>query len=324
VLLLDREDVASLLPLSECIAAVETAFRDHAEGLSLAPAVASVAADSGIFHVKAAGTRGPRPYFAAKTNANFPDNPARTGLPAIQGVIALFDAATGAPLALLDSIEITIRRTGAATAVAARHLARADSSTVLVCGCGNQGRAQLECVAAVLPIQRALAFDAAPERAARFAAEMANRLNFAVEPVPDLSRARDCDVCVTCTPSRRPLLVEGDVRAGTFVAAVGADSPDKQELDPRLLAASKLVTDLTEQCAAFGELHHAIEAGLMRPEDVHAELAEVVSGARSGRETQDEIVVFDSTGTALQDVAAAALVYERARERGIGRDWGAA
>jgi alanine dehydrogenase len=108
------------------------------------------------------------------------------------------------------------------------------------------------------------------------------------------------------------------VAPGAFVAAVGADHPDKQEIEPELLAASAVVTDLLEQCAAIGDLHHAIAAGLMGPGEVRAELAEVVSGRKSGRLSEDEIVVFDSTGTALQDVAAAVLVYERARAAGAG------
>ncbi|MFL5452514.1 MAG: ornithine cyclodeaminase family protein, partial [Myxococcales bacterium] len=125
------------------------------------------------------------------------------------------------------------------------------------------------------------------------------------------------DVCVTCTPSRKPLLHE--LRPGIFVAAVGADSPDKQELDPALLASAKVVVDSLDQCAEIGELHHAIEAGSMRREDVHAEIGEIVAGRKRGRTDDEEITVFDSTGTALQDVAAAASVYAAATRlrRGI-------
>jgi ornithine cyclodeaminase/alanine dehydrogenase-like protein (mu-crystallin family) len=105
---------------------------------------------------------------------------------------------------------------------------------------------------------------------------------------------------------------------GAFVAAVGADSEEKQELDARLVASATLVVDLLEPCAMIGELHHALEAGLMRREDVHAELGEVVAGLRPGRRSADEIVVFDSTGTALQDAVTAGLAYERALESGVG------
>ena len=112
--------------------------------------------------------------------------------------------------------------------------------------------------------------------------------------------------------------MRGHVRPGTFVAAVGADSADKQELDPQLMAAAAVVADALEQCAAIGDLHHALEAGAMSLGDVRAELAELVAGAKTGRRSSDEITIFDSTGTALQDVAAAAIVYEKALARGAG------
>src|SRR5262249_32734239 len=156
----------------------------------------------------------------------------------------LCDAVNGYPLAVMDSIEITIQRTGAATAIAAKHLARRDARVVTICGCGNQGRVQLRSLARVRPIERAFAFDTDPSRADVYAREMSAELAFPVEAVADPAPAVGrSDVCVTCTPSRRFFLRREDVPAGAFVAAVGADSPEKQELDPRLLAASRLVVD---------------------------------------------------------------------------------
>jgi ornithine cyclodeaminase/alanine dehydrogenase-like protein (mu-crystallin family) len=318
-LLLTRRDVAELLDLDTCIEAVAAAFRSQAEGRVLPAAVLSVPSGGGGFHVKAAGLRGSRTYFAAKCNGNFPGNPAERGLPAIQGVVILSDGDDGRVLALLDSIEITILRTGAATAVAARRLARPDSRTATVAGCGHQGRVQLRALARVLPIARAFAFDQDAARATRYAGEMAGELGLEVTAVADLAgAARRSDVCVTCTPSRRALLDRGDVGPGIFVAAVGADHPDKQELAPGLTASATLVVDVLDQCAAFGDLHHALAAGAMRREDVHGELADVVAGRVPGRRSADEVVVFDSTGTAIEDVAAAAAVYERAIADGRG------
>jgi ornithine cyclodeaminase/alanine dehydrogenase-like protein (mu-crystallin family) len=318
-LVLTGRDVRTLLDWDGCIAAVERAFRLHAEGQSLPPGVLGVPAPGGGFHIKAAGLRLDRLYFAAKTNANFSDNPRRRGLPAIQGVIVLCDAEDGRPLAVMDSIEVTLRRTAAATAAAARHLARPDSRVATVCGCGTQGRAQLRALVRVLPIQRVFAFDADEAAAQAYAAEMGAELGLDVRPTTGPAAGlADSDLAVTCTPSRRPLLMREDVRPGTFVAAVGADSADKQELDPRLMAAAVVVADVLDQCASIGDLHHALEAGLMSREHVHAELAEVVSGRKAGRRTRDEITVFDSTGTALQDVAAAAAVYEKAAASGLG------
>ena len=317
-LVLTRSEVAELLDLTECTKAVERAFRLHGEGRTAAPGVLGFAVPGGGFHIKAAALGLGRSYFAAKVNGNYSKNPGK-GLPAIQGVIVLCDAEDGTPLALLDSIEITIVRTGAATAVAAGLLARADASIATVCGCGNQGRVQLRALASTRRLIRAFAFDAEPAEAGRFADEMTRTLGIPVEAASDLRSAlRQSDLVVTATPSRTPFLRRGDIRPGAFLAAVGADSPDKQELDPDLVASSKLVVDIRAQCAEIGELHHAVSKGLMRPEDAHAELSEVVAGRRPGRESEGEIIVFDSTGTALQDVAAAALVYEKASARGGG------
>lgn len=318
-LVLTRRDVQALLDLDECVSAVESAFRLHAEGRSLPPVVLSVPSRDGGFHIKAAGLQMGRLYFAAKTNANFPDNPRRAGLPTIQGVIVLSDGENGCPLAVMDSIEVTIRRTAAATAVAAKHLARRDAKVVTICGCGAQGRAQLRALARVLPLERAYAFDAAEEASLAYARDLSAELSLDVQAVRDHVEAlRASDVCVTCTPSRRPFLFREHVRPGTFVAAVGADSEHKQELEPLLMAAATVVVDVLEQCASIGDLHHALDAGVVTRGDVHAELAEVVTGLKPGRRSADEITVFDSTGTALQDVAAAALVYEKAVAAGAG------
>jgi ornithine cyclodeaminase/alanine dehydrogenase-like protein (mu-crystallin family) len=320
-LVIPRDDVVRVLRMSDCIDAVERGFLQHAHGESIAPGVLGTHVDGGGFHVKSAGLLnavGGRPVFAAKVNANFPGNPDRNGLPTIQGAIALFDAADGRVLALLDSIEITSLRTAAATAVAAKYLAP-HGGTVTVCGCGEQSRNQLRALACVRPVTRVLAFDVRADRAERFARDMAAELDLEVVVIGELgAAAAETRIWVTCTPARRWFLGRSHVAAGAFVAAVGADNPEKQEIEPELLAASAVVADVLEQCVAIGDLHHAIDAGLVRPEDVRAELADVVSGTSPGRISPDEIVVFDSTGTALQDVAAAALVYQRALSSGAG------
>ena len=320
-LILRGEDVAGLLPMSDCIEAVERAFLRHARGETLPPAVLGTQVDGGSFHVKTAGLpdgSAAGPVYAAKVNANFPGNPDRHGLPTIQGAILLFDAADGRLVALLDSIEITRVRTAAATAVAAKHLAPACPS-VTICGCGGQSRSQLRALACVRPLKRVMALDLRPDRARKFADDMTAELRIDVAVSDDLAAAaRATDLWVTCTPAQRWFLGRDHVLPGAFVAAVGADSPAKQEIEPELLASSAVVADSLEQCAVFGDLHHAIASGLMRREDVRAELADVVSGRKRGRVSPDEIVVFDSTGTALQDVAAATLVYERAVSSGLG------
>jgi len=166
-------------------------------------------------------------------------------------------------------------------------------------------------------------YDADRARARSFASESGRRHSFVVEAADDLPAAvRASDVVVTCTPARGPLFRAEDVRPGTFLAAVGADSHGKQELDPRILASAKVVVDSLDQCAEIGELQHAIAAGLLSRGEVHAELAEILDDRKPGRTSADEITVFDSTGTALEDVAAAAAVYEKAVAAGRGTRFG--
>jgi ornithine cyclodeaminase/alanine dehydrogenase-like protein (mu-crystallin family) len=320
--ILARTDVAALLSLEECIGAVEDAFRDHAEGRSLGNGVLGFPVPGGGFHIKAAGLAGEAPIFATKVNGNFFGN-APLGMPRIQGLIVLCDAQNGYPLAVMDSTYITLVRTGAASGVAARHLALKDADSVTIAGCGVQGRIQLRAVCAVRPIARACAYDADPAVADTFAREMSAELSHDVRAVRDLAAAtRQSAIVVTCTPAREAILQLGDVGPGTFIAAVGADSEEKQEIAPALLAASAVVPDLLDQAAAFGDLHHALTSGAMRRDEVRGELGAIIAGRAEGRRHDDEIVVFDSTGTALQDAAAAALVYRRAcrDDRGTALD----
>jgi ornithine cyclodeaminase/alanine dehydrogenase-like protein (mu-crystallin family) len=319
-LLITRSEVARLLDLGTCIRAVEDAFRAHGEGRAPAPAIVGLDVPDGGFHIKGGLLMAGRPYFAAKTNANLPHNRARFGLPTIQGTIVLHDAGNGRPLAVMDSIEISILRTGAATAVAARYLARPRAAIAALAGCGEQGRVQLRALAKVLPLERARVWDVDRSRSERLCEDLASELGIEIEAIDDFgAAAMNADVCVTCTPSRDFILGRDDVRPGTFVAGVGADHPHKRELHPALLAASTFVVDVLEQCAVLGDLHHALEAGALTRQGVHAELGAVVAGRAPGRTSEEEITVFDSTGMALQDVAAAAVVYERALEVGVGR-----
>ncbi|MGH8129750.1 MAG: ornithine cyclodeaminase family protein [Steroidobacteraceae bacterium] len=322
MLFLDRRDVIALLPFEACIAAVERAFAAHAAGvLPTAPGVLGSHVENGGFHVKTAAIGSAPGYYAAKINANFPGNPGRHGLPAIQGLIGLFDTATGQPLALLDSIEITILRTAAASGIAARHLALPNAETLLVCGCGIQGRAHLRALSLVRPLRRVLAYDRNPAQLRAFVEEMSVESGIEIEPVGNLADAFPrCDIAVTCTPAREAIVSANDVRPGQFLAAIGADSEGKQELDPKILCKALVVADIAQQAARMGELQHALAAGLMDVGDLHAELGELVSGQRPGRTSDEQIFVFDSTGTALQDVAAAAAAYECALASRRGRE----
>ncbi len=319
IIFLGARDVRSLLSMEDCIAAVEEAFRLHGEGKAQAPGVLGVHVDNGGFHIKAGLLDLRMRYFAAKVNGNFPGNPSRFDLPTIQGVIVLCDAEQGTPLAVMDSRDVTSLRTAAATAVAARYLARPTSQTVTICGCGEQGRHQVRALAHIFHLRNVFAFDTSAERATRFAEELSPDLHLAITAVNELRPAlAQSDICVTCTPSHQPVLCADDVPEGTFAAAVGADNPHKSEIHPALMTKAKVVCDVLEQCAVMGDLHHALESGAMCRADVFAELGSIVAGKKPGRESEKEITIFDSTGMALQDVAAAAVVYEKAVRQNAG------
>ena len=319
-LLLSRSEIAGLLSIEEYIAAVERVFQLHGEGKTQPPGILGVHAHDGGFHIKAGLLELDRSFFAAKINANFPQNAKRFGLPLIQGAVFLADAQNGYPLAIMDSMEITIQRTGAATAVAAKYLARPDSKSILVCGCGNQGRVSVQALSKIFSLEQVFAYDVDSTQSERFANELSDELKIAVETAADLREAmKRSDICVTCTPSTQFFLKQEYVQPGTFIAAVGADSETKQELEPALLAQNKTVVDIVDQCASIGELHHAIASAVMTKQHVHAELGEVIAGTNPGRTSSEEIIIFDSTGMALQDVIAAATVYKKAIDTGAGR-----
>jgi len=311
--ILTAADVAALLTIDDCIAAVETAFRDFGEGRIAPPQSLGVHGERGTFHVKAAIAD----VFAMKINANFPDNPQRHGLPTIQGLIVVMDLDRGTPLGILDSTLITTLRTAAATAVAAKHLSRGTSRTMTIIGCGIQGRAHAEAMLRVRPITKLFAFDADPAAAAHFAQ------NLGIEVVHDESMENaiaESDVVITCTPARSPILGPEHSHPGLFIAGVGADNPQKSELAPALLAQNRVVPDILDQAASMGDLHHAIAAGAMTRDDIHGQLADILCGRVAARRNDDEVFIFDSTGTALQDVATASIALTRAIERNIGVD----
>src|ERR1051325_5956210 len=189
MLLLSRSQISGLLSLDDYRNIVEDVFRRHAEGASFEPALAHVDADDGEFHIKAGGIRGATPYFAAKVNGGFFQNRARYGLPNIQGLILLSRADNGTPLAMMDSGEITSLRTGAATAVAPKYLAKPDSRVCLVCGCGNQGRVQLRALARVLRLEQVCAWSRDKERAAIYCSSMSEELGLPVVPCQEIACA---------------------------------------------------------------------------------------------------------------------------------------
>jgi alanine dehydrogenase len=301
--------------MPQCIDAVEKMFRLFGEGKLPAPGILGIKSTRGGLHIKAGLLPGEREYIVAKLNTNFAQNRTDHDLPTIQGLIVVCDGANGRPLAVMDSIDITIKRTAAASAVAAKYLARPDSSVATICGCGQQAAAQLQAICAVLSLKKIFAFDSDHAAADRFASLLGNEVGLPIEPTPNLRAALgQSDVCITCTTATKFFVRKEDVRPGTFIAGVGADDSHKQEIDPELMASAKVVADSLDQSCTIGDTHHAIAAGSMRKGDVYAELAEIVAGKKKGRTGNDEITIFDSTGIALEDAVAAVAAYEKAKD----------
>ena len=304
-------EIAQVLSLTECISEVEKAFNLLAEGKVLDSNLMHLEAEEGEFHVKGGVMKYGKEeaYFGLKANGRFVHNQARYGLPNISGLIYLSDATKGQPLAVFDSAHITRVRTGAATAVAVKCLTLPDASRVTICGAGVQGKIQLGAITKVRPIEQAYYYDHRPEAAVEAAQAMQTQLGIEVTAIgrPELG-TRESDILVTCTPARQAYITREMIPDRAFVAAVGTDSPGKQELVPDLVANSHVVADLRSQVVQVGELQY------QSPEKVGeillGELHEFVSG-RKQWPTTNVPLIFDSTGTAIQDIAAAVTVWRK-------------
>ena len=325
VRILRESDIRALIDPAACIAAVEEAFTAYATGKAELPEVINleIPEQRAEIHIKAGHLRGAS-HYAVKIASGFPGNVDR-GLPANDGMVLAYDARSGAPAAfLLDNGFLTDLRTGAAGAVAARHLARRDVSTVAVVGTGGQARQQIEALARVRGFHEVRVWGRRPERA-RACVQDLERLGGLPSgcrfgTAATVREAVDgADIVITVTASREPLVKASWLAPGTLVTAVGSDGPDKQELDVGVLArADRIVADSLPQCLRLGEIHHAVARGAIREDAVYAELGEITAGLKPGRASEEEIIVCDLTGVGVQDVAAANLVLERARASNAG------
>jgi len=328
VLILREPEIRALLDPQACIAAMEQAFAAYSTGQTELPGVihldipeSDVSEKRGEIHVKAGYLHG-GPYYAVKIVSGFASNSQR-GLPPNDGMVVVFDANTGAPAAfLLDNGFITGFRTGAAGAVAAKHLAREKIAAIAVIGAGAQARYQVEMLALERGFSEVRIWGRDSNKAQACAGHLAKSpairaCNFAVtESVQEA--VEEADLVITVTASRKPLVRAAWLKPGVTVIAVGSDAPDKQELDVDVLGrADKIVADSIAQCLRLGEIRHAVEQRAMTKEKIYAELGEITAGLKPGRTSEDEIIVCDLTGVGVQDVAAGSLVLERAKaERG--------
>lgn len=321
-LILTRAEIEPLMDPAALIAAVEKAFCARALGESFANAMVHGETPGDLeFHIKAGGlVWGGRRYFGLKANGSCFSNRARRGLLNILGVILLFDGESGYPLAVIESTALTRHRTAAGTAAALKRLAPAGTRSVAVFGCGNQGRMHVRYLREIFPLEEVWAYDTDQAAAGEFAAVICREHGLAAHLAASPAEAAgQAYVLVTCTPAKTPYLTRVAIRPGTTIAAVGSDSPDKQELEAGVLEGAKIVVDILDQCAAAGELHHALLAGVVDRTGVHAEIGEVIARLKPGREDEAETVIYDATGTALQDTVGAIVAYEGALSRGLGR-----
>lgn len=321
--ILNSEDLKKLLDIKDVITTVEIAYEQYSRGeATLLPAIAHEF-ERGVreLDIKSGFLSGTG-LAGLKVIGYVADNPEKRRIPAISGIVIVLSIETGRPVGILDGMVITNIRTGAAGAIGAKYLARKESSEILIVGPGTQGRVQLQGLTRVLPgieVIRVAGRDS--EKISRFVGEMSSLypgVFFLAVPMDGLGEAvSSSDLIVTCTSSHEPFIKAEWVRPGTHINAIGADFPGKQELDENLLPFARLIVDSKAQSLQIGEFQAAFEKGLIGEFDV-IEIGRVISGEATGRESDEEITIFDSSGLALQDIVTANLALVRALERGIG------
>ena len=307
-LLLDRNTVRTLMRMADVINVVEEAFKMCGEGKGRMPAKVYLSVEQGDFRAMPAALPG---CAGLKWVNVHPRNPSR-GLPSVMAVLIYNDPETGYPLAIMDATEITAYRTGAAAAIASKYLARRSPHTMGVIGAGYQAYTQILAHAELFNPISINAFDIS--RAA------VDRLG---QSLPHLSikscsvqEAASCDIVCTLTPSRSPIVKREWIRPGTHINAVGADAPGKQELEPSILKEATVVVDDLTQASHSGEINVPIQKGFYSADEVYGTLAEVIVGRKKGRIDSKAITVFDSTGIAVEDIAVAKLLFEKAQQAG--------
>jgi ornithine cyclodeaminase/alanine dehydrogenase-like protein (mu-crystallin family) len=316
-LLLTRSEIETLLDVPALIPALKEGFKHYTNR--------TISAQRGRSELPKAGTSATLiypglmpniPAYSVKIHAKFPGHGFSEQGPAIHGLIHLFNVETGELLAVLESSYVTAVRTGVVSALAAHTLARQDAKTVAVIGAGTQGRWQLRALAKLRFIKQVLVFDNSPFIAGKFVAELARELDAKLVPVNTLAEALiDADIVLSATWSRYPFLHDGMVNEGTHISTLGADEIGKAEVSAELLEQSLVICDDRDLAVSQGAVGNV---GLTS-ENIHAELGEVLSGDKHGRQNNDDITVFASVGLAWQDLIAAWQVYRTALEKGVGQ-----
>ena len=322
MLVLGRADVEALLEPRALIDALARAFADHAAGRSLIPPRTTVpVTDDGVLLLMPAVAPADEGLTLGTKLVTFYAKNAARGAPTIQATYVLMDGATGTALALLEASFLTGLRTGATSALAARHLARPEATRLLCFGAGVQAGFQLRCLAAVLPLQRVEVIGRDRDRARAFAETWTARLRVPVSAVSDRDAALGRADVVTCaTTATTPLFDGARLQPGTHVDGVGSFQPGVRELDAETIRRARVIVDQPGAIASAGDLAMPIADGVIARSHVAGELAHVVAGTVAGRTGADDITVFKSVGFALEDLVAARLAYTLARAQGLGRE----
>jgi len=319
-LILKEEDVKQLLNMNEVLNVVEQVFKEKALGRAQMPPkmyiyFESFNGDLRVMpsYVEAFGIS------AVKVVNVHPDN-RRYNLPTVMATITLVDPKTGAPLAIMGGTWITAMRTGAASGVATKHLSRKGSSKLAFIGTGVQAVTQMMAMVQVMKLEEVKVYDIADDVKANFVKKMSSKYpDIKISATGSIQEAvENVDVIVTVTPSRKPIVKNGWIKAGMHISAIGADAPGKEELDPAILQRAKIVVDDIEQSRHSGEINVPLEKGIISLKQIYGELGEIVAGKKAGRASDKEITIFDSTGLAIQDAVTAKLAYEKALKAGLG------
>jgi ornithine cyclodeaminase/alanine dehydrogenase len=313
MLIISRQVIEQIIEPDKVLEVVEDAFKSYSLGRAKMPPklYLDLPEYAGDFRAMPAYVNGAA---GVKWVNSHPQNPGRFGKPTVMAVLVYNDPTTGEPLAVMDATSITMYRTAAATAVATKHLARKDSSTLGIIGCGAQARPHLVYLDQVMGFNEVLLYDIDPERAARVAAVAPKKCRV----VASVAEAAKADVVTTITPGNRIVLTKDHVRDGHHINCVGADALGKQELDPQILLSSRVFVDDMAQATHSGEVSTPIHNGIYNEAMIAGTLGDVVTGKIPGRKSAAEVTLFDSTGLAIEDIATAKYLYEKALALGAG------
>ncbi len=319
ILLISRKEVEEILSMKEAMEAVEVAFKYKALGKVQMPPKTYVMFPKGDFRTMPCYI--PDFGFGGVKIVNVhPENPVKYKLPTVMALIILLEPETGKPLAIMDGTWITNIRTGAAGGIAAKYLARKASKIIGMVGAGTQAKTQLLALNEVFEIEEVKVYAKPLETCEKFKKDLAYLgLNISIKEKAE-DAVRGCDILVTTTPVTQPIVMNEWVDEGMHINAIGADAPLKEELDPRILKRAKIVVDDIEQASHSGEINVPISKGIISRDEIYAELGEIIAGKKAGRVADSEITIFDSTGLAIQDIATATTVYEKAKAHGLGSE----